>query len=316
MRNVFCPGLGRDVSALGFGCAALGSRVSETQGRRALDRAFEQGVTWYDVAPFYGDGEAEAIFGRFLSGRRDKVVVCAQLGSPRAPPSFALRFFTRLRHFFVRTFPELGDVRVTPSRRRKALSAGDIEGLIVESLRRLKSDYIDVVALHDPGPPECADQDVLGALQNLVERGYARRLAVSGSVSAVNSALDASSLFQITQFVDNPFDPDARRLRDELWAADRFFVTQGVFSSGAYERVSRLLAGDGGRLASLASQLGYGPPFIASDMLLDYAFATNPAGVVLAAMFNPSHIAQNCARASRPPRADIAPFIEKFFVNA
>jgi aryl-alcohol dehydrogenase-like predicted oxidoreductase len=318
MRNVFCPGLGRDVSALGFGCAALGSRVSETQGRRALDRALDQGVTWYDVAPFYGDGEAEAIFGRFLAGRRDKVVVCAQLGFPREPPSTATRIFTRFRHLLLRTFPELGEVGAKPAyhRGRKALQAAEIEGLTIESLRRLKADYIDVVALHDPSPGECADQEILDALQALVQNGYARCLAVSGPVSSVDAALDASALFQITQFEDNPFVSEARRLREELSAATRFFVTHSVFTSGAYERVSQLLAGDGGRLASLASQLGYGPPFIASDMLLDYAFATNPDGVVLAAMFNPSHIAQNCARASRAPRSDIAPFIEKFFVKA
>ena len=61
MRTVVCPGLGRDVSAVGFGCASLGSRVSEAQGLRALGLAFERGVTWYDVAPPYGDGEAEGI---------------------------------------------------------------------------------------------------------------------------------------------------------------------------------------------------------------------------------------------------------------
>jgi aryl-alcohol dehydrogenase-like predicted oxidoreductase len=318
MRNVFCPGLGRDVSALGFGCAALGSRVSETQGRRALERAFEQGVTWYDVASFYGDGEAEAIFGRFLTGRRDKVVVCTQLGSPRAAPSPVARLFTRLRHLLLRSFPELGEVSARPFHRRgaKTLGAGEIESSIIESLRRLKSDYVDVVALHDPSPLECADHDILDALERLVEKGYARCLAVSGPVSAIDAALAASSQFQIAQFANNPFDSQARRLRMELSAATRFVVTQSVFKSGAYERVSQLLASDGGRLASLASQLSYGPPFIASDMLLDYAFATNPDGVVLAGMFNPSHIVQNCARASRAPRSDIAPFIEKFFVKA
>jgi hypothetical protein len=78
--------------------------------------------------------------------------------------------------------------------------------------------------------------------------------------------------------------------------------------------LSHLLVGDGGRLGALASQLGYGPPFMASEMILDNAFAANPEGVVLASMFTPAHIEMNCGRAARPPRKDIGPFMQKFVV--
>jgi hypothetical protein len=53
---------------------------------------------------------------------------------------------------------------------------------------------------------------------------------------------------------------------------------------------------------------------MASEMILDYAFAANPEGVVLASMFTPAHIEMNCARAARPPRKDIGPFMQKFVV--
>src|SRR5438105_10248388 len=92
MRTVVCPGLGREVSALGFGCASLGSRVSEAQGLRALGLAYERGVTWYDVAPPYGDGEAEGILGKFLAGRRERVAICTKFGIPRPVVSPAMRF--------------------------------------------------------------------------------------------------------------------------------------------------------------------------------------------------------------------------------
>jgi hypothetical protein len=98
--------------------------------------------------------------------------------------------------------------------------------------------------------------------------------------------------------------------------ANFFFVTHGVFGLGAHERLSHLLVGDGGRLGALASQLAYGPPFMASEMLLDYAFATNPEGVVLASMFTQAHIDTNCVKATRPPRKDIGPFMQKFVIAA
>jgi aryl-alcohol dehydrogenase-like predicted oxidoreductase len=92
MRTVFVPSLQREVSALGFGCAPLGSHVSEAQGLKALQAAYDRGVTWYDTAPPYGDGEAEGILGRFLAGRRDKVVICTKFGIPRPVLSPLMRF--------------------------------------------------------------------------------------------------------------------------------------------------------------------------------------------------------------------------------
>ena len=56
MRMVRVPRLDRDVSAIGFGCASLGSRISAADGRRAIARALDLGLTWFDVAPPYGDG--------------------------------------------------------------------------------------------------------------------------------------------------------------------------------------------------------------------------------------------------------------------
>src|SRR5262249_28655811 len=64
IRNVSLPGMRIEASALGFGCASLGSRVSASHGLSALARAHEAGINWFDIAPAYGAGEAEAIFSR------------------------------------------------------------------------------------------------------------------------------------------------------------------------------------------------------------------------------------------------------------
>src|SRR5580704_13274852 len=107
MRTVVCPGLGREVSALGFGCAPLGSRISEAQGLRALGLAFERGVTWYDVAPSFGDGEAEGILGKFLAGRRDRVAICTKFGIPRPVISSAMRLIRPAARAMARALPLL-----------------------------------------------------------------------------------------------------------------------------------------------------------------------------------------------------------------
>ena len=84
MRRVTLGTTGIETSCLGFGCASLGTRVGEAAGLRALDAAYDAGVTWLDLAPLYGGGRAEEIAGRFLKGRPRRGAGLQQ-GRPGAP---------------------------------------------------------------------------------------------------------------------------------------------------------------------------------------------------------------------------------------
>jgi aryl-alcohol dehydrogenase-like predicted oxidoreductase len=320
MRTVVVSSLGREVSALGFGCGQLGSWISEARGRRALDHAFERGVTWFDVAPFYGDGEAENVLGRFAMGRRDRIVICTKIGGVRPRSSAFRRILRPLARAALTVLPILsgseGPAMHGPAR-TKAIDADRLEASVVESLRRLRTDCVDVLALHDPSPEDCTDPGLIAALSRMVDKGYVRSLGIDGSPQAIDAALAASAPYPIVQLRHSMFDPTSERLHvDPAARSSRFFVHYGVFGMAVLERLARLLVGDGGRLASLASQLGYGPPFMTSELLLDHAFASNPKGVVLVSMFDSSHIDRNCARAERKPRTDVIPFVEKFVLAA
>ena len=80
MRRVILGGTGIETSALGFGCASLGTRAGAAAGRRALEEAHAAGVTWFDLAPVYGGGAAEAIAAPFLKAHRDTVQVATKAG--------------------------------------------------------------------------------------------------------------------------------------------------------------------------------------------------------------------------------------------
>ena len=318
VRTVFVPALGREVSALGFGCATLGSLVSESQGLRALNYAFERGVSWYDVAPAYGFGEAEGILGRFLPGRRDRVIVCTKFGDPRPAVSPVVRYLRPLLRTVAKLLPPLNRMKGGQRIWRERLHPEQIETSVIESLRRLKTDYIDVLALDDPAPQDCTHAAILSELQRVIDKGYVRTIAVAGDLEAIVAAARfAPHIYKIAELANDAFSQTLAGVKGRL-PVDHpfFFVTHGVFSSGTHERLAHLLVGDGGRLGALASQLAYGPPFMASEMLLDYAFATNPDGVVLTSMSTPGHIDMNCARASRAPRKDIGPFMQKFVLPA
>ena len=102
---VHVASLGRKVSAIGFGCASLGSRISATDGGRALDQAFDLRVWWYDVAPSYGDGQAEILLGEFPKGLREKVVVCTKFGIARPNISRTKQLLRPLARLTAETFP-------------------------------------------------------------------------------------------------------------------------------------------------------------------------------------------------------------------
>src|SRR3712207_1697464 len=83
---------GPEVSALGLGCWAIGGpfefdgrpagwgEVDDEESVRAIRRALEIGVTFFDTADVYGCGHSERVLGRALKGRRDEAVVATKFG--------------------------------------------------------------------------------------------------------------------------------------------------------------------------------------------------------------------------------------------
>jgi aryl-alcohol dehydrogenase-like predicted oxidoreductase len=141
------------VSALGFGCWAIGGEWFSSEGQpwgwgavddeesvRALRRGIELGVTFFDTADTYGTGHSERVLGRALKGQRDRVVIASKWGNTFEDGS--------RRSDLV---PDL-----TPAYARRALT---------DTLRRLDTDYLDLYQLHvNQAPlPEAAELRVVHA---------------------------------------------------------------------------------------------------------------------------------------------------------
>jgi aryl-alcohol dehydrogenase-like predicted oxidoreductase len=310
MRLVDFAPLACRVSALGFGCASLGSRVDARRGAEALARAYDAGVSWFDVAPSYGDGHAEALVGKFLAGKRSQVAVCTKVGVLPCRAPFALRALRPILRHVMELFPELRKhvVKRRPTAQRAALTGSFIESTIVESLKRLRTGYVDVLALHEAHLADVQRQDVLQALDNIVSKGYARTISLAGDLSVALSAIPLSEHFGIIQVANSPFAPNVALAKRQLPAGRCVgFVTHSVYGQGgSLDALTAMIAKQADKRA-LMDSLGYrdAPREVAAAFLLDFALASNPEGVVLLSMYKPSHFSFDIGRLKASPLPEV-----------
>jgi aryl-alcohol dehydrogenase-like predicted oxidoreductase len=182
------PNSGAKVSVLGFGCAPLMGRVGRRDSLRALALALDEGITFFDTARSYGYGESETLLGEFLQGRRESVVVCTKFGILPAETGNWRQKVKPLAQSVIRRFPRLR----AHARRHAAgqFQAGQFSLEVLRtsfetSLRELKTDYVDMLLLH-AAPLGVLDQDdLLEAMQRLVESGKVRMAGISGEQSVI-----------------------------------------------------------------------------------------------------------------------------------
>src|SRR5437764_7836267 len=156
MKTVRMGRTGLKVSELCLGTMTFGYQCDEKTSFAILDKAAEQGVTFIDTADVYPvppsietAGRTEEIIGKWLKGKRDRFVLA-----------------TKCR---MKVGPDVNDEGLS---RRHILRAAE------DSLRRLKTDYIDLYQTHSPDadtPPE----ETLDALDTLVRQGKVRYLCCS-----------------------------------------------------------------------------------------------------------------------------------------
>ena len=156
---------GIEISALGMGCWAIGGpfwagetplgwgEVDDEESLRAIQRALDLGVNFFDTADVYGAGHSEKILARAFAGKRDQVVIA-----------------TKFSGVFDEETRQITGSSAEPDYIRQACEA---------SLRRLDTDYIDLYQFHDNGYPAEKAEPVREALEGLVKAGKIRAYAWS-----------------------------------------------------------------------------------------------------------------------------------------
>jgi aryl-alcohol dehydrogenase-like predicted oxidoreductase len=138
------------VSLVGLGCNNFGAFIDLEASRKVVDKAIDLGITLFDTADFYGKrGGSETMLGQILGDRRKDIVLATKFGLP-----------------------------MDEAETLKGGSRRYIFSAIEASLRRLKTDWIDLYQLHqvDPLTPM---EETLRALDDLIHQGKIRYIGIS-----------------------------------------------------------------------------------------------------------------------------------------
>ena len=150
-----------EVSGVGLGCNNFGRRLDSEATSAVVDDALDEGINFFDTADVYGGTKSEEFLGRALGQRREEVVIATKFGAKVDEQRMGAR----------------------PEYVRQAAE---------ESLRRLRTDRIDLYQLHRPDP-EVPIEDTLGALDELVRAGKVREIGCSNfSAAQLRAAEEAA----------------------------------------------------------------------------------------------------------------------------
>jgi aryl-alcohol dehydrogenase-like predicted oxidoreductase len=223
IRNLGNSGL--RVSVAGLGCNNFGARLDVEATRRVVHRALDKGVTLFDTADSYGNrGGSESQLGEVLGTRRRDIVLATKFGW------------------------EMDDVDV-----KRGASRGYVVRAVEDSLRRLRTDYIDLYQLHKPDPRTPVEETLL-ALDDLVRQGKVRYVGCSNFAAwQLADAAWVARTQHLTPFVSaqNEYSLLVRDIETELVPAMQkfgvgflpYFPLGGGLLSGKYKRSAALPEG-------------------------------------------------------------------------
>src|SRR3984885_9096408 len=162
---------GLSVSEIGFGGSRIGGvfadKNSSKEALKVLRMALDSGITFYDTADMYSQGESESLIGTAFRGRREQVILATKGGyclparrnvikriKPLVRPIVQVLGLKRAK------FPAAMSGKLSQD-----FSASYLTNALEKSLQRLQTDHVDLYQLHSPGLSFLQSAAFLGALE-------------------------------------------------------------------------------------------------------------------------------------------------------
>ncbi len=276
---------GLEVTALGYGAMELrgeprGPAVTDAQASTILNAVLDSGINFIDTSPDYGNSEEH--IGRSIAHRRSEYFLASKCGClVGAPPAPAGQ---RSTHVF---------------------TAENVRAGVEQSLRRMKTDHLDLVQFHiSPTKAELEADGALAELQKLQAEGKVRYIGMSGTLPNLREHI-AMGVFDEFQIPYSALEREHEAAIAEASAAGAGIVIRGGAARGAPTNWDRARPNlpvqdrwEGAKLDDLLdgmSRMEFTLRFTLSDPNLD---------TTIVGTRNPVHLADNLAAAAKGPLPD------------
>jgi aryl-alcohol dehydrogenase-like predicted oxidoreductase len=282
-------GTGADVTVLGYGAMELrgrprGPEIADQDAGRLLNAVLDGGINLIDTSPDYG--RSEELIGRYIGHRRDEFFLASKCGCPLELPTEA------------------------PPPYPHDYSPGNVRADVEQSLRRLRTDRLDLVQVHmSPSKATLEESHTVETLKGLQAEGKVRFIGMSGILPQLPEHI-AMGVFDAFQIPYSAVQRDHEELITEAADAGAGTLIRGGAARGAASEdknwQTRPLGQDPGvgqrnweasGLADLLSEAGMsGMEFVLRFTLSHPGLSTTIVGTS-----SPVHLASNIAVAERGP---------------
>ena len=201
-----------EVSLLGLGCGGLGSLTRPRTRRESLSliaAAIDSGITLFDTADIYAQGESERLLGEALRSTDARIITKAGQQFPlakrvllplRGVAKSLLAHSTPARAAAIAVRAKPLQRNYTPEYLRRA---------VLRSLARLRREQVDMFLLHSPSAADLADGEALDCLSALKQEGLAKCIGVSCDDQATLIGIASDKRVEV---IEAPFGPNRQDL--------------------------------------------------------------------------------------------------------
>ncbi len=293
MEQIRVAHTGRATTRLGYGCSSIMGALGRRDSLRLLESAYEAGIRHFDVAPMYGYGEAESCLGELIA-RHHEITVTTKYGI--APPKRGglLRSARRVVGPVLQRIPALKRrlVRaagaVAAPAEKSHFSADEARVSLEDSLRLLRTEFIDVWLLHEVEASDLTDDSLLRFIEDSVTQGKIGSFGVGSDSAKIPALLHQRPAF--CRVVQHDWS-----VLDSLEACGAGFHIHHRALTDRLQKIHEELRGDKPRLQRWSDATGYdlARRERLAALMLKAALVLCPETILLVSSKNPAHIREN-----------------------
>ena len=242
MRYITIKNTDIKVSRLAFGTASLHHIFSRKKRLNLLEDALMLGISHFDTSPYYGYGLSEIDLGLMSKGRRDHVSITTKIGLYPPVASSENIYSVWTRKTIGKAFSKIITPEVNWSINRAALS-------LETSLRRMDTDYVDFLFLHEPNFLLINSDEFLKWFEAVISQGKVRYVGIAGEPRTILPWLNKeSAISRIIQTRDGHKESKVVDLMTDNGHAPQF--TYGYISSSNAKNIDKVIKNASSRNSS------------------------------------------------------------------